>query len=109
MLLKKNHMLNILLDQMMPAMRQGIYLQGENLPEAEYKNLVSQKLRDLNSRQKEEIFCFLSGGEFNLLSYWLEYGATASAAEMGAIAERAVSAFACIPGEREDYNHKDKC
>lgn len=94
-LLKKNNLLFILLESVMPAMRKNIRNSGEKTA---IDRFVTQKTTSILSFEKqsehmEYIFYFMSGGAFNLLSRWLESGAVLSTNEMGEIAAAAIDFF----------------
>lgn len=94
-LLKKNNLLFVLLENVMPTMRKNIRSLEKTIATDE---LITEEITSISSLENksehiEYIFYFMSGGAFNLLSRWLESGAILSASEMGEIATMTIDFF----------------
>ena len=94
-LLKKNHLLYVLPETVLPAMRLKIREVGVGADPNALTEAESASFSEFLSGQDEieYAFYFMSGGVLSLLSRWLESGGTLSPKEMGAIAQSTVNFF----------------
>lgn len=94
-LLKQNHLLYVLPETVLPAMRLKIREVGVGADPNALTETEAASFSGCLSRQDEieYAFYFMSGGVLSLLSRWLESGGTLSPKEMGAIAQSTVNFF----------------
>lgn len=94
-LLKKNHLLYVLPETVLPAMRLKIREIGIGSDPNTLTDAEAASFSEYLSRQDEieYVFYFMSGGVLSLLSRWLESGGTLSPQEMGRIAQSAIQFF----------------
>lgn len=96
LLLKRNHLMYVLSDMVLPAIRMGIRQlwlgTAANEPTSEEIRSLSQ---DTNRQEQlEYMFFFMSGGIMSLLTHWLDRATPPSAKEMGELSKNVVCFFA---------------
>lgn len=94
-LLKKNGLLYVLPETVLPAMRLKIREIGVGADPNVLTETEAASISECLSRQDEieYAFYFMSGGVLSLLSRWLESGGTLSPKKMGIIAQSTVNFF----------------
>ena len=95
LLLRKNHLMHVLSDIVLPAMRKGIRQlslgNNANEPTADEILALSESIDE--QEQLDYMFFFMSGGIMSLLTRWLDICDAPNAQEMGLIARNTVSFF----------------
>ena len=96
LLLRKNHLMHVLSDIVLPAMRKGIRQlslgNNANKPTADEMLSLSKSIDE--QEQLDYMFFFMSGGIMSLLTRWLDSSDAPNAQEMGLIARNTVCFFA---------------